>query len=162
MLICSCVSVHKSLNRLMTYSLIVLLLVFFFLFLVLSPFPFPIKNFIQKFCCVVQCTAIIAICYNSHNFCLYRGFFLFFINPCFIRMLEVWSNTLYSWLLVHCIPFFLCAVFKIWKLQGAESLLIFSMKQLERGLHGLEPVVVATFPTKKFSDEFLSSGDDAQ
>ncbi|XP_077230006.1 putative RING-H2 finger protein ATL61 [Tasmannia lanceolata] len=33
---------------------------------------------------------------------------------------------------------------------------------LERGLHGLEPVVVATFPTKKFSDEFFSSGEDVQ
>nr|DAD28745.1 TPA_asm: hypothetical protein HUJ06_030213 [Nelumbo nucifera] len=31
---------------------------------------------------------------------------------------------------------------------------------LERGLHGLEPVVVATFPTKKFSDELFSSGED--
>ncbi|KAF8403231.1 hypothetical protein HHK36_011332 [Tetracentron sinense] len=33
---------------------------------------------------------------------------------------------------------------------------------LERGLHGLEPVVVARFPTKKYSDEFFSSGEDAQ
>ncbi|XP_058088031.1 RING-H2 finger protein ATL80-like [Magnolia sinica] len=33
---------------------------------------------------------------------------------------------------------------------------------LERGLHGLEPLVVATFPTKKFSDEFFSSGEDTQ
>ncbi|KAL5974578.1 hypothetical protein ACLOJK_031248 [Asimina triloba] len=34
--------------------------------------------------------------------------------------------------------------------------------QLERGLHGLEPVVVATFPTKKFSDEFFSASEDTQ
>ncbi|XP_042511903.1 uncharacterized protein LOC122087012 isoform X4 [Macadamia integrifolia] len=33
---------------------------------------------------------------------------------------------------------------------------------LERGLHGLEPVVVATFPTKKFSDNFFASGEDSQ
>ncbi|KAG6628666.1 hypothetical protein CIPAW_14G028900 [Carya illinoinensis] len=33
---------------------------------------------------------------------------------------------------------------------------------LERGLHGLEPVVVANFPTKKYSDEFLSVAEDAQ
>ncbi|KAG9459045.1 hypothetical protein H6P81_003553 [Aristolochia fimbriata] len=33
---------------------------------------------------------------------------------------------------------------------------------LERGLHGLEPFVVATFPTKKFSDEYFSSAEDTQ
>ncbi|XP_021890637.1 RING-H2 finger protein ATL80-like [Carica papaya] len=33
---------------------------------------------------------------------------------------------------------------------------------LERGLHGLEPVVVANFPTKKYSDEFFSAVEDAQ
>lgn len=33
---------------------------------------------------------------------------------------------------------------------------------LERGLHGLEPAMVANFPTKKFSDEFFSSGEDTQ
>lgn len=44
MLICSCVSVHKSLNRLMTYSLIVLLLVFFFFFLFFPPFLFPLRT----------------------------------------------------------------------------------------------------------------------
>ncbi|PON44142.1 43kDa postsynaptic protein [Parasponia andersonii] len=33
---------------------------------------------------------------------------------------------------------------------------------LERGLHGLEPVVVASFPTKKYSDAFFSSSEDAQ
>ncbi|PIA39177.1 hypothetical protein AQUCO_02700391v1 [Aquilegia coerulea] len=33
---------------------------------------------------------------------------------------------------------------------------------LERGFHGLEPVVVANFPTKKFSDEFFSSSDETQ
>ncbi|KAF6148051.1 hypothetical protein GIB67_024226 [Kingdonia uniflora] len=33
---------------------------------------------------------------------------------------------------------------------------------IERGLHGLEPVVVANFPTKKFSDECFSSSEDAQ
>ncbi|KAB1225332.1 hypothetical protein CJ030_MR1G015652 [Morella rubra] len=32
---------------------------------------------------------------------------------------------------------------------------------LERGLHGLEPVVVANFPTKKYSDEFFSAAGDA-
>lgn len=33
---------------------------------------------------------------------------------------------------------------------------------LERGLHGIEPVVVANFPTKKYSDEFFSAAEDAQ
>ncbi|XP_068658460.1 RING-H2 finger protein ATL16-like isoform X2 [Aristolochia californica] len=33
---------------------------------------------------------------------------------------------------------------------------------LERGLHGLEPFVVATFPTKKFCDEYFSSAEDTQ
>ncbi|OMP00262.1 hypothetical protein CCACVL1_03428 [Corchorus capsularis] len=33
--------------------------------------------------------------------------------------------------------------------------------ELERGLHGLEPVVVANFPTKKFSDECFSAAEDA-
>ncbi|KAK7858172.1 putative ring-h2 finger protein atl49 [Quercus suber] len=33
---------------------------------------------------------------------------------------------------------------------------------LERGLHGLEPVVVANFPTKKYSDEYFSASEDAQ
>ncbi|KAL5976416.1 hypothetical protein ACLOJK_020747 [Asimina triloba] len=33
---------------------------------------------------------------------------------------------------------------------------------LERGLHGLEPVVISTFPTKKYSQELSSSGDDPQ
>ncbi|XP_011625978.1 E3 ubiquitin-protein ligase RNF128 isoform X2 [Amborella trichopoda] len=33
---------------------------------------------------------------------------------------------------------------------------------LERGLHGLEPVVIATFPTKKYSDGVFSSGEDSQ
>ncbi|KAK9282794.1 hypothetical protein L1049_011015 [Liquidambar formosana] len=33
---------------------------------------------------------------------------------------------------------------------------------LERGLHGLEPPVVANFPTKKYSDEFFSSAEGAQ
>ncbi|WOL02271.1 RING-H2 finger protein ATL68-like [Canna indica] len=33
---------------------------------------------------------------------------------------------------------------------------------LERGIHGLEPVVVASFPTKKFGDQFFSSGQDTQ
>ncbi|KAK4790116.1 hypothetical protein SAY86_017420 [Trapa natans] len=31
---------------------------------------------------------------------------------------------------------------------------------LERGLHGLEPVVVSNFPTKKYGDEFFSTVDD--
>ncbi|KAK1264319.1 E3 ubiquitin-protein ligase ATL42 [Acorus gramineus] len=31
---------------------------------------------------------------------------------------------------------------------------------LERGMHGLEPVVVAKFPTKKFGDKYFSSEDD--
>ncbi|OWM70282.1 hypothetical protein CDL15_Pgr026132 [Punica granatum] len=34
--------------------------------------------------------------------------------------------------------------------------------KLERGLHGLEPVVVSNFPTKKYSDEFFSTIDDTQ
>ncbi|XP_030547790.1 RING-H2 finger protein ATL38-like [Rhodamnia argentea] len=33
---------------------------------------------------------------------------------------------------------------------------------LERGLHGLEPVVVSNFPTKKYSDEFFSAVGDSQ
>ncbi|XP_031475249.1 RING-H2 finger protein ATL80-like [Nymphaea colorata] len=33
---------------------------------------------------------------------------------------------------------------------------------LERGIHGLEPVLLSSFPTKKFSDEFFSSGEDSQ
>ncbi|XWS75343.1 hypothetical protein CRYUN_Cryun01aG0078400 [Craigia yunnanensis] len=33
---------------------------------------------------------------------------------------------------------------------------------LERGLHGLEPVVVANFPTTKYSDECFSATGDAQ
>lgn len=36
------------------------------------------------------------------------------------------------------------------------------MVQLERGLHGLEPAVVAKFPTKKYADEFFSHTEDAQ
>ncbi|CAN4126471.1 unnamed protein product [Withania somnifera] len=33
---------------------------------------------------------------------------------------------------------------------------------LERGLHGLEPLAVANFPTKKYADVFLTSAEDAQ
>ncbi|XVF41284.1 hypothetical protein PTKIN_Ptkin01aG0268100 [Pterospermum kingtungense] len=33
---------------------------------------------------------------------------------------------------------------------------------LERGLHGLEPVVVANFPMKKYSDECFSAAEHAQ
>lgn len=33
---------------------------------------------------------------------------------------------------------------------------------LERGLHGLEPLAVANFPTKKYGDVFFTSADDAQ
>ncbi|CAK9154041.1 unnamed protein product [Ilex paraguariensis] len=33
---------------------------------------------------------------------------------------------------------------------------------LERGLHGLDPLVVANFPTKKYSDPLFSSAKDAQ
>lgn len=33
---------------------------------------------------------------------------------------------------------------------------------LERGLHGLEPLVVANFPTKKYSDPFFNFAEDAQ
>ncbi|KAL5710764.1 hypothetical protein ACHQM5_021290 [Ranunculus cassubicifolius] len=33
---------------------------------------------------------------------------------------------------------------------------------LERGFHGLESVVIAKFPMKKFSDEYFSSSDEAQ
>ncbi|XWS56889.1 hypothetical protein CRYUN_Cryun09bG0124600 [Craigia yunnanensis] len=36
------------------------------------------------------------------------------------------------------------------------------VSRLERGLHGLEPVVVANFPTKKYSDECFSATEDAQ
>lgn len=34
--------------------------------------------------------------------------------------------------------------------------------QLERGLHGLEPVAVANFPTKKYGEVFFTSAEDAQ
>ncbi|KAM7526818.1 hypothetical protein LguiA_016720 [Lonicera macranthoides] len=37
-----------------------------------------------------------------------------------------------------------------------------SLGILERGLHGLEPLVVANFPTKKYSDPYFSSAEDAQ
>ncbi|KAH9704388.1 RING-type domain-containing protein [Citrus sinensis] len=33
---------------------------------------------------------------------------------------------------------------------------------LERGLHGVEPVVVANFPMKKFSDEYFAAAEDTQ
>jgi len=33
---------------------------------------------------------------------------------------------------------------------------------LERGLHGLEPVVVAKFPTRKYSDEYFSASENTQ
>lgn len=33
---------------------------------------------------------------------------------------------------------------------------------LERGLHGVEPLVIANFPTKKYSDPFFSAAEDAQ
>ncbi|KGN46024.1 RING-H2 finger protein ATL8 [Cucumis sativus] len=33
---------------------------------------------------------------------------------------------------------------------------------LERGLHGVEPMVVANFPTKKYSDDYFSSMQNAQ
>ncbi|TMW92766.1 hypothetical protein EJD97_012586 [Solanum chilense] len=33
---------------------------------------------------------------------------------------------------------------------------------LERGLHGLEPVAVANFPTKKYGEVFFTSAEDAQ
>ncbi|KAE8722735.1 Detected protein of confused Function [Hibiscus syriacus] len=33
---------------------------------------------------------------------------------------------------------------------------------LERGLHRLEPVFVANFPTKKYSDACFSTSEDAQ
>lgn len=32
---------------------------------------------------------------------------------------------------------------------------------LERGLHGLEPVAVANFPTKKYGEVFFTSAEDA-
>lgn len=34
--------------------------------------------------------------------------------------------------------------------------------QLERGFHGLEPVTIANFPTKKYSDQFFAAVEDAQ
>lgn len=36
------------------------------------------------------------------------------------------------------------------------------LSMLERGLHGLEPVVVGSFPTKKYSDEFFAAAKDTQ
>jgi len=40
-------------------------------------------------------------------------------------------------------------------------LMNFLLKQLDHGLHGLEPLVVASFPTEEFRDHF-SSGQDTQ
>lgn len=34
--------------------------------------------------------------------------------------------------------------------------------QLERGLHGLEPLADADFPMKKYGDVFFTSVEDAQ
>ncbi|KAK8999243.1 hypothetical protein V6N11_070419 [Hibiscus sabdariffa] len=42
------------------------------------------------------------------------------------------------------------------------SIVTFGMVQLERGVHGLEPVAVANFPTKNYGDECFSASDDAQ
>ncbi|KAI4352607.1 hypothetical protein L6164_006843 [Bauhinia variegata] len=36
------------------------------------------------------------------------------------------------------------------------------LNMLERGFHGLEPVAVANFPTKKYSDEFFSGTENSQ
>ncbi|KAF9591148.1 hypothetical protein IFM89_002103 [Coptis chinensis] len=36
------------------------------------------------------------------------------------------------------------------------------LTMIERRIHGIEPVVVAAFPTKKFGDEFFSTGEDSQ
>ncbi|GMI80532.1 hypothetical protein HRI_001722500 [Hibiscus trionum] len=36
------------------------------------------------------------------------------------------------------------------------------LSTLERGVHGLQPVVVAKFPTKNYSDECFVASDDAQ
>lgn len=33
---------------------------------------------------------------------------------------------------------------------------------MERGLHGVEPVAVANFPTKKYNDPFFSASEDTQ
>lgn len=33
---------------------------------------------------------------------------------------------------------------------------------LERGLHGLEPYLIASFPVKKYGDEFFSSSEYSQ
>jgi len=37
-----------------------------------------------------------------------------------------------------------------------------SMLQLERGLHGVEPPIVANFPAKKYGDEYFSSAENGQ
>ncbi|KAI7995788.1 Transcription factor RF2a [Camellia lanceoleosa] len=37
-----------------------------------------------------------------------------------------------------------------------------TLLQLERGSHGLEPLVITNFPTKKYSDVFFSSSEDAE
>ncbi|XVE90910.1 hypothetical protein DITRI_Ditri20bG0114200 [Diplodiscus trichospermus] len=37
-----------------------------------------------------------------------------------------------------------------------------NLSTLERGLHGVEPAVVANFPMKKYSDECFSASEDAQ
>ncbi|XP_009603327.1 E3 ubiquitin-protein ligase ATL59-like [Nicotiana tomentosiformis] len=36
------------------------------------------------------------------------------------------------------------------------------LSTLERGLHGLEPLAVANFPTKKYSDAFFTFAEDTQ
>ncbi|GAB2301709.1 hypothetical protein Dimus_036289 [Dionaea muscipula] len=36
------------------------------------------------------------------------------------------------------------------------------LSSLERGFHGLEPVLIANYPVKKYKDEYFSSADSAQ
>lgn len=61
--------------------------------------------------------------------------------------------------IVCCFPLIFCGVF----VTDCEcDHCCFVMLQLERGLHGVESVVVANFPTKKFSDEYFAAVEDTQ
>lgn len=66
---------------------------------------------------------------------------------------------IFHWQIVCCSPFIFCGVF----VTDCEcDRCCFVMLQLERGLHGVEPVVVANFPMKKFSDEYFAAAEDTQ
>uniref|UniRef100_A0A7N0TQZ4 RING-type domain-containing protein n=1 Tax=Kalanchoe fedtschenkoi TaxID=63787 RepID=A0A7N0TQZ4_KALFE len=61
---------------------------------------------------------------------------------------------------------FVCTRLVFARIQLSTSRRSFPMRSdlsmLERGLHGLEPVVVANFPTKKYRDECLKEANNSQ